>query len=330
MKTKNEIKRIAVFTSGGDAPGMNACIRAVVRASIYYEKKVTGIYRGYQGMIEGDFEKMNSRSVSNILQRGGTILKTARCEDFKTKEGRAKAYENLVKNEIDAVVAIGGDGTFTGAWEFMNEHDIPFVGVPGTIDNDLFGTDYTIGFDTATNTAIEAIDKIRDTASSHNRLFFIEVMGRNSGAIAIRAAIAAGAEAMMIPEKPISVEELITIIEKGEKSQKSSSMIVVAEGGTSGKNLYEIVEEIKKKFPLYDPKMAILGHTQRGGSPSCYDRLLASRMGVGAVEALMDGKSGVMVGIVNEKIMFTPFDKAIHVEPGIDEEIVRISKILAM
>ncbi len=330
MKNKNSIKRIAVFTSGGDAPGMNACLRAVVRTALFYDKKVTGIYRGYQGMIDGDFEKLNSRSVSNIIQRGGTIIKTARCESFKTAEGREQAYQNLVKNEIDAVVAIGGDGTFTGAWEFMNTYDIPFVGVPGTIDNDLFGTDYTIGYDTATNTAMEAIDKIRDTASSHNRLFFIEVMGRNSGAIALRTAIAAGAEAMMIPEKPTSVEDLIKVIEKGEKSNKSSSMVVVAEGGKGGKNLYEIVEEIKKKFPEYDPKLAVIGHTQRGGSPTCFDRLLASRLGVGSVESLLDGKSGVMVGMVNDKITYTPFDKAIHMEPGVDEEIVRISKILAL
>ena len=330
MKTKNEIKRIGVFTSGGDAPGMNACIRAVVRTALFYDKKVTGICRGYQGMIDDEFEKLNSRSVSNIIQRGGTILKTARCEEFKTPEGRKKAYDNLVKNEIDAIVAIGGDGTFTGAWEFMKDYNIPFVGVPGTIDNDLFGTDYTIGFDTATNTAVEAIDKIRDTASAHNRSFFIEVMGRNSGAIAIRAAIAAGAEAMMIPEQPITVEELIAIIAKGEKNQKSSSMIVVAEGGKSNKSLHEIVEEIKKKFPQYDPKMAILGHTQRGGSPSCFDRILSSRLGVGAVEALLNSKSGVMVGLVNDKILYTNFDRAIHIDPSVDEEIIRISKILAM
>lgn len=329
MKSNEEIKRIGVFTSGGDAPGMNACIRAVVRASIYYDKKVTGIMKGYQGMIDGEFEKMNNRSVSNIIQRGGTILKTARCEEFKTSEGRKKAYDNLIKNEIDAVVAIGGDGTYTGAREFMKEYNIPFVGAPGTIDNDIFGTDFTIGFDTATNTAIDAIDKIRDTASSHNRLFFIEVMGRHSGAIAIRAAIGGGAEAMMIPEKPISASELLKVIEQGEKKNKSSSIIVVAEGGKDKANLYETINEIKRQFPEYDPKLVVLGHIQRGGSPTCFDRMLASQMGIAAVEALLNGKSGVAIGMVNSKITYTPFENAIHLKPEIDDEIIRFSKILA-
>lgn len=323
-----KIKRIGVFTSGGDAPGMNAAIRAVVRAAIHYNFEVFGISSGYHGMIRGRMREMNVRSVANIIHRGGTILHSARADDFRTKEGRKKAFEKLKKHKIDALVAIGGDGTFTGASIFAKEHKVPIIGIPGTIDNDLYGTDATLGYDTATNTAVKAIDMIRDTALSHNRLFFVEVMGRDSGFIAIRSGIAGGAVATIIPEDDLTVEELIGILNKGLKSKKSSSLVVVAEGGKLGGAL-EIAEKVKKKFSYFETRVTILGHIQRGGSPTVYDRLLASRLGVASVEALRDGKSNVMAGIKNSKIVFTPLEKAIKINKKINAEAWRIAKILS-
>lgn len=323
------MKRIAVLTSGGDAPGMNAAIRAVVRAGVYYEKDVFGVYEGYQGLIEDNFVKLKVRSVNNILHRGGTFLKSARSAEFRTEKGRKKAIENLKKKQIDGLVVIGGDGTFTGALKLSEEYNLPVIGIPGTIDNDLSGTDFTLGYDTATNTAAHAIDQIRDTALSHNRLFFIEVMGRNSGAIAVRAGIAGGAVATLIPEKDMSTEQLIRKLDKAADRKKTSSLVVVAEGNKSGRT-YQIAEEVAKVRPEYDIKVTILGHLQRGGSPSCYDRLLASRLGVGAVEGLMDGKKEVMAGIVNDKVTYTPFRTAIYDPKPIEEEAFRVSKILSI
>jgi len=323
------MKRIGVFTSGGDAPGMNAAVRAVVRACIYYGVEPVGIFRGYDGLIAGDMKVLSSRSVSNIIHRGGTILKSARSMEFKTPEGRQKAYDNLKSFGVEALVAIGGDGTFRGAQIFSAETGIPVVGLPGTIDNDLNGTDYTIGYDTAVNTAAQAIDKIRDTASSHNRLFFIEVMGRHSGQIAIRASIAAGAEAMMIPEKPMRVEELISNLEQGAGRKKSSSLVVVAEGGQPGHTI-QLAKEVNNRFSYYDTKVTILGHLLRGGSPTVADRVLASRLGVSAVEQLIAGKSGFMIGLVNNQLNFTPFAEATGAVNNFDEEMVRIASILSV
>jgi len=325
----DSIQRIGVFTSGGDAPGMNAAIRAVVRACIYYEKEVVGIYNGYGGLITGDFKNLGARSVANIIQLGGTILKSARSEKFKTPEGQQQAYDNIIQDGIDALVAIGGDGTFTGAAEFGKKFKISIIGIPGTIDNDLYGTDNTIGFDTATNTAVNAIDMIRDTALSHNRLFFIEVMGRDAGFIAIRSGIAGGAAATIIPEEEMSTQQLIQKLKQGATNKKTSSLVVVAEGGKSGSAM-EIAEQINKDFPDYETKVTILGHIQRGGRPSCYDRLLASRMGVGAVEGLLKGKKGTMVGIVNNEVVYTPLEDAITIEKNIDTEALRINKILSI
>lgn len=325
----NAIERIGVFTSGGDAPGMNAAVRAVVRACIYYNKAASGIYRGYDGMISGDIKELNSRSVSNIIQRGGTILKTARSAEFRTPEGRKKAYDNLVLHGIDAVVAIGGDGTFRGAEVFSSEYAIPFIGLPGTIDNDLNGTDFTIGYDTAVNTAVTAIDKIRDTASSHSRLFFIEVMGRHSGQIAVRSSIGSGAEATMIPEEPMSVDELVQVLERGAANKKSSSLVVVAEGGETGHSI-ELARQVEQKVTQYDTKVTILGHLLRGGAPTVSDRVLASQLGVSAVEYLLDGKSGGMLGIVNNQVKFTPFDIATQNVQNLDPEMMRIAKILSV
>lgn len=328
MKFDSSIQRIGVFTSGGDAPGMNAAVRAVVRASIFYGKQAVGIYRGYEGMIEGDMKLLNSRSVSNIIQRGGTILKSARSTEFRTPEGRKKAYENLKAHQIDALVAIGGDGTFRGAHLLHEEFGIPVVGLPGTIDNDLNGTDFTIGYDTAVNTAAFAIDKVRDTASSHNRLFFIEVMGRHSGQIALRSSIAAGAEATMIPEQPMGIDEIVKILETGASRSKSSSLVVVAEGGKTGRS-FDIAKEVNERFSHYDTKVTILGHLQRGGSPTVADRVLASRMGVVAVEALLGGKTDVMIGIVNNQINFEPFAEATGKVDNFDPEMLRIANILS-
>lgn len=307
------IKNIGILTSGGDSPGMNAAIRAVVRASLYHNLNVTGILRGYEGLIQADFIPMDGKSVANIIQRGGTILKTARCDAFRTKEGRELAHKNLTESEIDALVVIGGDGTFTGADIFSKEFDFPIIGLPGTIDNDLVGTDFTIGYDTAINTVVNAVDKIRDTAESHDRLFIVEVMGRDSGLIALRSGIGVGAEAILIPEAKVGVPELMHRIETGRKD-KASKIIIVAEGDEAG-GAYVIGETLKEKFPKYDIRVSVLGHIQRGGSPSCMDRVLASRLGVAAVEGLLEGKTDVMAGLVNKEIVFTPFSQAIkHID----------------
>lgn len=308
---------------------MNAAIRAVVRTCIYYQKQAVGIYRGYDGMIGGDIVDLSSRSVSNIIQRGGTILKSARSMEFKTEEGRRRAYENLRNCGVDALVAIGGDGTFRGAEIFGNEFDFPIIGIPGTIDNDLDGTDYTIGYDTAVNTAAIAIDKVRDTASSHNRLFFIEVMGRESGQIAMRASIAAGAEATIIPEQPLSIDELVKILENGAERSKSSSLVVIAEGGKPGRSI-DIAREVNERFSYYDTKVTILGHLLRGGSPTVADRVLASRLGVNAVESLLNNIRGQMVGLVNNQIKFTPFAQATKRIDNLEREMLRIASILSV
>lgn len=322
------MKKIAVFTSGGDSPGMNACIRAVVRTGIYYGMEVVGIRRGYQGLIENEFVPMQSSSVSNIIQKGGTILGTARSKGFFTKEGRAAAYSNLKAQGIEGVVAIGGDGTFTGANVFMEEFpEVNFVGIPGTIDNDLYGTDYTIGYDTAINTAMHAIDNIKDTADSHSRLFFVEVMGRDAGFIAVRSGIASGAEAILIPETHTSVEDLIGILSNNYQRKKRSSIVVVAEGDETG-GAYKIAEAIKGKVPYDDMRVTVLGHVQRGGSPTCNDRFLASSLGIGAVEALRDGIKGVMIGEQNHQIVHVPFSKAIKHNQELKPYLAAIMKVL--
>jgi 6-phosphofructokinase 1 len=323
------MNKIAIFTSGGDAPGMNACIRAAVRGAIYHGKEIYGIYRGYDGLIEGDIEPMNSFSVSNIIQKGGTILKSARSKEFRTKEGRQKAYDQLQKHGIEGLIAIGGDGTFAGAKIFYEEFGIPTVGAPGTIDNDLYGTDYTIGFDTAVNTALDAIDKIRDTANSHNRLFFVEVMGRDSGYIAIRSGIGGGAELVMVPETSTSITEVINTLQEGWNRKKTSSIVVVAEGDEEG-NAMEIAEKVKAKVDMKDIKVSILGHIQRGGSPSAQDRILASRLGLGALEGLMNGEKNVMAGIINDKLRYTSFEESIGKTKELNQELIRMVKILSV
>ena len=323
------MKKIAVFTSGGDAPGMNACIRAVVRSALHYKCEVVGILRGYEGMIEDEFITMNSRSVSNIIQRGGTILGSARSKAFRTKEGRQTAYQNLKKHGIDGVVAIGGDGTFTGADVFMSEYnDIPFVGVAGTIDNDLLGTDFTIGYDTAINTAMEAIDKIKDTASAHERVFFVEVMGRDAGFIAMRAGIATGAETILIPETRTNINEVVALLKANNKKKKNSSIIIVAEGDDEG-GAFEIAEKVKKHLITSDIKVTILGHIQRGGKPTCMERVRASRLGLEAVKALLNGKSNVMVGEIAMEIIYTSFENAIKHNVEVKDYLNEMAIILA-
>lgn len=307
---------------------MNACIRAIVRTAKYHGKEVVGIMRGYQGMIDGEFIEMESSSVSNIIQRGGTILKSARSKEFMEYEGRKKAYENIHKNGIEGIVAIGGDGTFTGAKIFQEEFNVPVIGVPGTIDNDLFGTDSTIGYDTALNTVVSAVDKIRDTADAHDRLFLVEVMGRDAGFIALRSGISVGAEAILIPETITYMDELIQKLEKNWQNKKRSSIIIVAEGDDAG-GAYEIEKQIKEKFSRYETKVTILGHVQRGGSPTAYDRVLASQLGKGAVEALLQGKSKQMVGLVNRKIHFTDFAKAIKHHSKINQSLLDLAEILS-
>ncbi len=329
MKKVNKIQRLGVFTSGGDAPGMNAAIRAVVRSGIYYQKEVYGIMRGYEGMIEGDIVKLGARSVGNILQRGGTILKTARSKEFRTKEGRVKAFENLKKLGIEALVGIGGDGTFTGLYHFSNEFGIPTVCIPGTIDNDIAGTDYTIGFDTATNTAVQAIDRIRDTALSHNRLFFIEVMGRNSGYIALNSGIAGGAGAIILPEEDMTFDELYQMLGAGKETSKKSNLVVVAEGSKLG-GANELARKISERSDYFDIKVTILGHQQRGGSPTYFDRVLASKMGVAAVEGLLNDNSNVMVGFSENKIVYNSYDAVINGRHEIREDSLRIAKILSI
>jgi 6-phosphofructokinase 1 len=325
----SKISKIGVFTSGGDAPGMNAALRAVVRASIFYKKEVYGIMQGYEGMISGDIVKLGARSVGNIIQRGGTILKSARSKEFRTTEGRAKAIENLKKHGIDALVAIGGDGTFTGLHKLYEEYSIPSICMPGTIDNDLAGTDFTIGFDTATNTAVEAIDKIRDTAISHNRLFFIEVMGRNSGYIAINCGIAGGAVATIIPEESMTLDELFAKLDEGGKTNKKSSLVVVAEGSKLG-GAMELAAKFSERNNYFDIKVTILGHLQRGGSPTYFDRVLASKMGIAAVEGLLAGEKDCMVGVLNNKVVYNSFADIIDKHHEIDSESLRIAKILSI
>ncbi len=325
---KKKVTKIGVLTSGGDSPGMNAAIRAVVRTGIYHGLEVFGIMRGYAGMVEGDINRMESRSVANIIQRGGTILKTSRCNEFLTAEGRKKAYESLKKHEIDGLVIIGGDGSFRGAQIFSNEFDIPCIGLPGTIDKDIAGTDFTIGFDTAVNTAVEAIDKIRDTADAHDRLFIIEVMGRDAGYIALHSGIATGAENILIPERKTEIENIIVQLAEKERRKKLVNLIVVAEGEEFGGG-NELAKFIKSRMPLLEVRVCILGHIQRGGSPSCMDRLIASRMGFHAVESLIEGRHNVFVGIVNNKMNYIPLDEAIKKKQRISEEWLRIVKILA-
>ena len=327
-----KVNKIAVLTSGGDAPGMNAAIRAVVRTCSYHDVQVLGIYRGFQGMIEDDFVELNARSVRNIINKGGTFLKSARSEGFRTKEGRENAYNNLTKNGVEALVVIGGDGTFTGALSFSQEFGFPVMGIPGTIDNDIYGTTHTIGYDTALNTVVDAIDKIRDTASSHNRMFFVEVMGRDSGFIALNSGIGGGAERIIIPEKNIPAEVLLEDIDRGKRRGKTSNIIVVAEGNTTGKAVFELKEYVEQKRPEYDIRVSVLGHMQRGGTPTCYDRVLATRMGVKAVESLLEGKSQYMVGINNDRMELIPLEKAVkeNDESKIDKDLIRITDIMSM
>ncbi|HEY0743407.1 MAG TPA: 6-phosphofructokinase [Chryseosolibacter sp.] len=325
----NKIRRIGVFTSGGDAPGMNAAIRAVVRACTYYKIEAFGIMRGYEGMIEGDFVKLGARSVGNIIQRGGTILKSARSKEFRTPEGRQKAYQNIKDENIDALVAIGGDGTFTGLNKFYQEFKVPSICIPGTIDNDLPGTDYTIGYDTATNTAVEAIDRIRDTAMSHNRLFFVEVMGRNSGYIAINSGIAGGATGIIIPEEQMDFDALYSLLGEGKETSKKSNLIVVAEGSKIG-DANTLAKKVAERSSYFDIKVTVLGHLQRGGTPTYFDRVLASRMGIGAVEGLLKGERDVMVGILNNKIVYNDFTTIMTNKHEIDSESLRIAKILSI
>ncbi|MFM6976022.1 MAG: 6-phosphofructokinase [Sphingobacteriaceae bacterium] len=321
------IKKIGVFTSGGDSPGMNAAIRAVVRSGLYHNLEVVGIMRGYEGLINGEIIPMDRKSVANIVQRGGTILKTARSEEFKTAEGRKKAYDQVKAHRIDALVGVGGDGTFTGASIFIDEFDIPIMGLPGTIDNDLMGTDFTIGYDTALNTVVDAVDKIRDTAESHDRLFIVEVMGRDSGLIALRSGIGTGAEAILIPETKTDINHLLDRLEHGRKD-KSSKIIIVAEGDDVG--ALQVAEVVKAKFPNIDTRVSILGHMQRGGSPSCMDRVLASRLGVAAVEALLANRRGEMVGMVNNDIHYTPFKQAIKHIGEVNDNLLKIVEILSL
>ena len=325
-----KINKLAVMTSGGDSPGMNAAIRSVVRTCAYYKIECVGIYRGYQGMIEGDFTPLTARSVNNIINKGGTILKSARSDEFRTSEGRKKAHENLIKQHIDGLVVIGGDGSFTGGVIFNKEYSFPVIGIPGTIDNDIFGTSHTLGYDTALNTAVEAIDKIRDTASSHNRLFFIEVMGRDVGHIALNVGVGAGAEEILIPEEDLGLDRLLESLRRSKQSGKSSSIVVVAEGDRIGKNVFELADYVEENMTEYEVRVSVVGHMQRGGAPSCFDRVLASRMGVKAVESLIKGKSNYMVGLKNDVMDLTPFDQAVKGKSKINMELIRVSDIMTV
>jgi 6-phosphofructokinase 1 len=324
-----KINKIAVMTSGGDSPGMNAAIRSVVRTCAYYSKECIGVFRGYQGMIEGDFTTLTARNINNIINKGGTILKSARSDEFRTPEGRKKAFKQLKDNNIDGLVVIGGDGSFTGGVVFNKEYNFPVIGIPGTIDNDIFGTSHTIGYDTALNTAVEAIDKIRDTASSHNRLFFVEVMGRDAGFIALNAGVGAGAEEILIPEENLGLERLLESLVKSRKSGKSSSIVVVAEGDKSGKNVFELAEYVEENMPEYDVRVSVLGHMQRGGSPSCFDRVLASRLGVKAVEMIIENKTNLMIGLKNNTVITTDLEEAITGGHEINKELLRVSDIMS-
>lgn len=323
------IKCIGILTSGGDAPGMNAAIRAVTRSAIYNGLKVKGIYRGYKGLITGEIKEFKTENVSNIIQLGGTILKTARCQEFKTPEGRQIAYETMQKEGIDALIVIGGDGSLTGARLLAQEYDVPCIGLPGTIDNDLFGTDTTIGYDTALNTILDAVDKIRDTATSHERLFFVEVMGRDAGFLALNGAIASGAEAAIIPEFNTEVDQLEEFINNGFRKSKNSSIVLVAESEITGGAMH-YAERVKNEFPQYDVRVSILGHLQRGGRPTAHDRIIASRMGVASIQALMEGQRNVMIGIENDQIVYVPFAKAIKNDKPIDRELVSVLNELSI
>ena len=319
---------IAVLTSGGDAPGMNSSIRAVVRSCAHYNKKCIGIIRGYSGLIENDTKVLNTRSVRGIINRGGTFLYSARCEEFKSIEGRKKAHENLKAMGADGLIIIGGDGSFTGALKLKDEFNFPVIGIPGTIDNDLFGTSHTLGYDTALNTVMDAIDKIRDTAISHHRLFLVEVMGADAGYIALNSGLAIGAQEILIPEVNMVFDNLINSLKKSKKSGKTSSIIVVAEGDKTGKNVFELASKIEENLPKYETRVSVLGHIQRGGSPTCFDRVLGTQLGVKAVEALIEGKNGLMVGIDNGKIIYTPLNKALKGKTKINKELLRMSQIM--
>ena len=321
------MKRIGVLTSGGDAPGMNAAVRAVVRTGIHEGLEVFGIYRGFDGLINNNMRHLAGHDVSNIIQLGGTILFSARSEEFRTIEGRKIAFNHLRKNKIDGLVAIGGDGTFTGAHVFSKEHDIPIVGLPGTIDNDLFGTDYTIGYDTAINTAMDAIDKIKDTANAHDRLFFIEVMGRDAGFIALRSGIATGAEAVLIPESETRIDDLIKLLETNYQNKKTSSIVIVAEGDDAG-GAFEVAKKVKSKFDHYDIRVTVLGHTQRGGRPTCMERVRASKLGYEAVHALLNGHRNEMIGLVNNDVSYTPFEQSIKHHQTIDKTLLDLVDVL--
>lgn len=325
----NTIKKVAVLTSGGDSPGMNAAIRSVVRTCAYHNVECLGVYRGYEGLIEGDFIELDARSVKGIINKGGTMLKSARSKGFRTVEGRQQAHKNLKDKGVDGLVVIGGDGSFTGALIFNQEFNFPVMGIPGTIDNDIFGTSHTLGFDTALNTVVDAIDKIRDTASSHNRLFFIEVMGRDVGHIALNCGIAGGAEEILIPEEDLGLERLVESLNKSKKSGKTSSIVIVAEGDKIGKNIFELKDYVDENMEGYDVRVSVLGHMQRGGAPSCFDRVLASRMGVKAVEAMLDGESNFMVGLKNNKMELTPLESAIKGKTKINLELLRVSDIMS-
>ena len=327
---KMKIKKIAVLTSGGDSPGMNTALRAVVRTCAYNNIDCVGVSRGFQGLINDDIKTLKTRSVRGIINRGGTMLYSARSDEFRTKEGRRKAFENVKKHNIEGIVVIGGDGSFTGGMIFQKEFDIPVIGIPGTIDNDLFGTTHTLGYDTALNTVMEAIDKIRDTAISHDRLFFVEVMGRDAGHIALNSGIGAGAEEILIPEENRGLEQLLESLKNSEKSGKSSSIVVVAEGDKTGKNVFELASYVEQNLPYYEVRVSVLGHMQRGGAPSCFDRVLASRMGVHAVESLKSGKSNVMVGVMNDQMQLTPLEKAIKGKSEINQNLLRVTDILSI
>jgi len=327
---KTNIKRVGVLTSGGDSPGMNAAIRAIVRASVYHKLECVGIYRGFEGLMEGDFKELNARSVKNLINRGGTFLKSARSAEFREKEGREIAYNHLKNANIDALVVIGGDGTFRGAAAFSKEFDFPIIGLPGTIDNDINGTDFTIGYDTALNTVVEAIDKIRDTAHSHNRLFLVEVMGRDAGDLALNAGVGAGAEEILIPEEDLGKDKLVKSLRKSKEAGKTSSIIVVSEGDQIGKNIFKLADYIEENLKGYEVRVTVLGHIQRGGSPSCFDRVLASRLGVFAIDALVSGESNVMIGIKNHQVLSVPFSEAIKKDITIDTDLIRVSDIVSL
>jgi len=323
-----KVKKIAVLTSGGDSPGMNTALRAVVRTCAYKNIDCVGVSRGYQGLINDDIKTLKTRSVRGIINRGGTMLYSARSDEFRTKEGREKAFSNIKKHGIDGLVVIGGDGSFTGGLIFQKEFGIPVIGIPGTIDNDLYGTSHTLGYDTALNTVMDAIDKIRDTAISHDRLFFVEVMGRDAGHIALNSGIAIGAQEILIPEQNMGIEGLINSLKDSKKNGKTSSIVVVAEGDKTGKNVFDLAKQVEEEFPKYEIRVSVLGHMQRGGSPSCFDRVLGTKMGVRAVESLIDGDSGKMIGIDNGKIVSTSLKKAIKGETKIDPELIRVSRIM--